>query len=78
MPKSVLAVLILGSAVFAAAQGFDHRVNRAEWLLSGHDFANSCSQPAEVLIGPGNVPGYFVLAQLRGTRRSRYPSVVST
>ena len=43
MPKSVFLVLMLGISVLAAAEGLDHRLNRAEWVLSGHDSANSRS-----------------------------------
>ncbi len=49
------ALLMLGIGICAAAQGFAGDLFRGQWLVSGHDFANSRSQPAEVLIGPGNV-----------------------
>lgn len=46
MFKSVLLILAVG--ICARAQG-------GEWRVSGHDFANSRSQPAEARIGPANV-----------------------
>ena len=52
MLKSIL--LILGMVVCACAQGAENELFRAQWHVSGHDFANSRSQPAEVRIGPAN------------------------
>jgi polyvinyl alcohol dehydrogenase (cytochrome) len=53
MRRSVL--LMLGIGICAAAQGLGHDLLQSQWRESGHDFANSRSQPAEVLIGPANV-----------------------
>jgi polyvinyl alcohol dehydrogenase (cytochrome) len=53
MYKIVLLVLGLGICV-AAAQPFEDDLFRAQWHVSGHDIGNSRSQPAEVLINPGN------------------------
>ncbi len=53
MFKSVL--LILGIGICACARGAEDEWFRAQWRVSGHDFANSRSQPAEVRIGPANV-----------------------
>ncbi len=53
MFKSVL--LILGLGICACAQGAEDERLQAQWLMSGHDFANSRSQPAEVRINPANV-----------------------
>ena len=41
--------------ICACAQGAEDELFRAQWRVSGHDFANSRSQPAEVRIGPANV-----------------------
>src|SRR5581483_2080907 len=38
----------------AIAHGAEDDLFRGEWRVGGHDFANSRSQPAEVLIGPRN------------------------
>lgn len=46
MLKSVL--LLLAAGICASAQG-------GEWRVSGHDFTNSRSQPAEARISPANV-----------------------
>src|SRR6185437_4989150 len=46
MFRSALLIAAIGAC--ACAQG-------AEWRVSGHDLANSRSQPAEVRIGPANV-----------------------
>ena len=56
MFRSVL--LMLGMGICACAQGADDGLLRAQWSVSGHDFANSRSQPAEVRIGPANVQGF--------------------
>jgi hypothetical protein len=53
MHKSVL--LMLGIGLCACAQGAEDELFRAQWRDSGHDFANSRSQPAEVRISPANV-----------------------
>jgi polyvinyl alcohol dehydrogenase (cytochrome) len=53
MFRSVL--LMLGMGIGVCAQGADDGLLRAQWSVSGHDFANSRSQPAEVRIGPANV-----------------------
>jgi polyvinyl alcohol dehydrogenase (cytochrome) len=53
MFKNVL--LILGIGICACAQGAEDELFRAQWRVSGHDFANSRSQPAEMRIGPPNV-----------------------
>ncbi len=52
MRKGIL--LMFGLAVCALAQGSEDELFRSEWRVGGHDFANSRSQPAEVLIGPRN------------------------
>ncbi len=51
--KSVL--LMLGMSLGACALGAEDGLFRAQWRESGHDFANSRSQPAEVRINPANV-----------------------
>jgi polyvinyl alcohol dehydrogenase (cytochrome) len=53
MFKSVL--LIVGMGICACAQGAEDELSHAQWRVSGHDFANSRSQPAEARIGPANV-----------------------
>jgi polyvinyl alcohol dehydrogenase (cytochrome) len=53
MFKSLLLVLAIG--ICASAQGAEGGRFPAQWRVSGHDFANSRSQPAEVRIGPANV-----------------------
>jgi len=53
MFKSVL--LILGMGICACVHGAEDELFGAEWRVSGHDFANSRSQPAEVRISPANV-----------------------
>src|SRR5690348_6633899 len=49
------ALVILGLGICACAQGAQDEFFRAQWRVSGHDFANSRSQPAEVRISPANV-----------------------
>jgi polyvinyl alcohol dehydrogenase (cytochrome) len=49
------ALLILGIGAWACTQAAEDGLFRAQWLASGHDFANSRSQPEEVRIGPANV-----------------------
>jgi len=49
------ALLMLGIGLCACAQGAEDELFRAQWRDSGHDFANSRSQPAEVRISPANV-----------------------
>src|SRR6185312_9279627 len=46
MFKSALLILVMGTCASARA---------ADWRVSGHDLANSRSQPEEVQIGPTNV-----------------------
>jgi len=41
--------------ICTCARGAEDEPFRAQWRVSGHDFANSRSQPAEVRIGPANV-----------------------
>jgi polyvinyl alcohol dehydrogenase (cytochrome) len=60
MPKRALVLLLLGMGLFPTAQGFDHDLNRTQWLLGGHDPGNSRSQPEEFLIGPGNAQNLAV------------------
>src|SRR5690242_16418025 len=58
MHKSVL--LLLGMIACACAQGSEDELFGAQWHLSGHDFANSRSQPAEARLGPNNVQSLAV------------------
>jgi len=53
MFKRVLVILGLG--ICACVQGAEDELFHAQWGVSGHDFANSRSQPAEVRISPANV-----------------------
>jgi polyvinyl alcohol dehydrogenase (cytochrome) len=53
MHKAVL--LILGMSLCAAAHGAEDGTSQTQWRQAGHDFANSRSQPAEVLINRTNV-----------------------
>jgi len=52
MLKNVL--LILGLGICASAQGAEDELRQPQWRVSGHDFANSRSQPDEVRITPAN------------------------
>jgi polyvinyl alcohol dehydrogenase (cytochrome) len=54
MRRGVLLMLGMGLCA-AAAQSSEDGLIRGEWREAGHDFANSRSQPAEVLINPANV-----------------------
>ncbi len=53
MFKRVLLILAIG--ICTCAQGAEDELTRAQWRVSGHDFANSRNQPAEVRISPANV-----------------------
>jgi polyvinyl alcohol dehydrogenase (cytochrome) len=53
MLKGILLIVAMG--VCTIANGTEDELFSAEWRVSGHDFANSRSQPAEVRIGPANV-----------------------
>jgi polyvinyl alcohol dehydrogenase (cytochrome) len=58
MYKSVL--LLLAMMICACAQGSEGELLDAQWRLSGHDFANSRSQPAEFRLNPQNVQSLAV------------------
>ena len=53
MLKSVLLILSMG--ICASALGADEGMFSAQWPVSGHDLANSRSQPAEMRLSPANV-----------------------